>query len=69
MAYEPSTYIYKGKWSVQLKGMIAAGTILELDLSSGLKNPEEAKGLAEALASKTCRVSLLGYVRWGGFGG
>ena len=59
MAYEESTYKYLGTWSAQLRDMVVAGSILELDLSAGCKGIENVRGLAEALQSKTCRVMVL----------
>ena len=59
MAYEESTYKYQGKWSAQLRDMVAAGSILELDLEQGCQGIENVRELAKALQSETCRVTVL----------
>ena len=59
MAYEESTYKYQGQWSAQLRDMVAAGSILKLDLRGGCFETENARELAKALQSETCRVTEL----------
>ena len=63
MAYDPSTFIYKGKLTdPHVLDMIFAGSIIELDLSAGCYSIEMVKQLAKKLTSETCRVMKLKYV-------
>ena len=56
MAYDPSTFKYKGELSERVLGMIGAGSILELDLETQCYGIENVR----ALVARCCvQVSML----------
>jgi Ran GTPase-activating protein (RanGAP) involved in mRNA processing and transport len=60
-AYDEATCVYKGKLVGGVAARIAAGALLEADLSfSDCKTEKQQVELARALASSTCRVATLG---------
>ena len=59
MAYDPSTFKYKGELSERVLGMIGAGSILELDLDTQCKGIDKVRALAAQLELPTCRVMTL----------
>ena len=59
MAYDPSTFQYKGGLSDRVLKMIGAGSILLLDLSEQCKGIENIRALVAQLKLPTCRVMEL----------
>ena len=63
MAYDPSTFVYRGEVNERVFDMIGGGSIVDLDLSGRCKSIELVQRLTKNLTSDTCRVTELKYVR------